>query len=78
MDAWSEVGPTSNLNLNGKKGKREEKSHFLPFFDSGRELEREMRETLPFLYDLWRSGGRNPSSQDLKFVYSTRATRGYQ
>ena len=36
-----------------------------------------MRETPPSLYDLRRSGGRNPSSQDLKFIYSTRATRGY-
>ena len=35
-----------------------------------------MRETPPSLYDLRRSGGRNPSSQDLKFIYSTRATHG--
>ena len=41
------------------------------------ELEREMREIPPSLYYLWRSGGRNPWSQDLKFIYSTRATRGY-
>ena len=41
------------------------------------ELEREMRET-PYLYDLRRSGGRNPLSQDLKFIYSTRATCGYR
>ena len=60
MDAWSEVGPSSNLNLNGeKKGKREENSHFLPFFGSGRELERERRETPHSLYDIRRSGGRN-------------------
>ena len=35
MDAWSEVGPASNLNLNGKKKrKREEKYHifFSPFW----------------------------------------------
>ena len=37
-----------------------------------------MRETPHSLYDLWRSGGRNPSSQDLKFIYSTMATRGYR
>ena len=37
-----------------------------------------MRETLPSLYDLRRLGGRNSSCQDLKFIYSTRATRGYQ
>ena len=42
------------------------------------ELEREMRETPLSLYDLRRSGGRNPSNQDLKFIYSTRATRGYR
>ena len=30
-----------------------------------------MRETPPSLYDLRRSGGRNPSSKDLKFI-STR------
>ena len=42
------------------------------------ELEREMSKTPPSLYDLRRSGGRNPSSQDLKFIYSTRATCGYR
>ena len=36
-----------------------------------------MRETPP-LYNLRRSGGRNPSSQDLKFIYLTRAMRGYR
>ena len=83
MDAWSKVGLMSNLNLNGiKKGKdKKKRSHFLPIFwtisDNGRELERERRETPPSLYDLRRSGGRNLSSQDLKFIYSTRATRGY-
>ena len=30
------------------------------------------------LYNLRRSGGRNPSSQDLKFIYSMSATRGYR
>ena len=68
-------GPHVQLKL--KKGKREEKSYFSPIFGNGRELEREMRETPHSLYDLRRSGGRNPSSQDLKFIYSTRATRGY-
>ena len=37
-----------------------------------------MRETPHSLYDIRRSGGRNPSSQDLKFIYSTRTTRGYR
>ena len=79
MDAWSEVGPVSNLNLNGKKkGKEKKESHFLPIFGSGCELERERRETPPSLYDLRRLGGRNPSSQDLKFIYSMRAMRGYR
>ena len=36
------------------------------------------RKSPPSLYDLQRSGGRNLSSQDLKFIYSTRAMRGYQ
>ena len=53
MEAWSEVGPMSNLNLNGtKKGKKKKISHFLPISvgtDSGCELEREMRETPPSL-----------------------------
>ena len=81
MDAWREVGLASNLNLKGiKKREKRRKDHiFSPFStssNSGLELEREMRET-PSLYDLRRSGGRNPSSQDLKFIYLTRATRGY-
>ena len=34
MDAWSEVGPASNLNLNGKKRKGEEKEEiFSPFME---------------------------------------------
>ena len=42
------------------------------------ELERERSKTPHSLYDLQRSGGQNPSSQDLKFIYSTRTTCGYQ
>ena len=76
MDAWSEVGPAFNLNL--KRGK-DKKNHILsPNFSSGRELEREKRETPPSLYVLGKSGGQNPSSQDLKFIYLTRATLGYR
>ena len=78
MDAWSEAGLASNLNLNEKKREKRRKITFSPIFGNGRELERERRETPPSLYDLLRSGGRNPSSQDLKFIYSTRATRGYR
>ena len=37
-----------------------------------------MRETPHSLYDLRKSGGRNPLSQDLKFINSTRATCWYQ
>ena len=66
----------------GQKRKREEKYHFFSPFsaisDSEHELEREMRETPLSLYDLPRWGGRNPLSQDLKFIYSTRAMRGYR
>ena len=43
-----------------------------------RELERERREAPSSLYDLRRSGSRNLSSQDLKFIYSMRATGGYR
>ena len=75
MDAWSEVGPVSNFNL--KRGK-EKKNYIFSYFGSERELETEMRETPPSLYNLWRSGGQNPSSQDLMFIYSVRATRGYR
>ena len=36
MDAWSEVGPTSNLNLKGKRGENIRfYPHFWPFSDSG-------------------------------------------
>ena len=45
---------------------------------SVRELETDRRETPYSLYDLQRLGGRNPLSQDLKFIYSTRATHGYR
>ena len=79
MDEWSEVDPTSNLNLKGKRGENIIFfSQFLAIFEQWVELERERRETAPYLYDLWRLGGRNPSNQDLKFIYSTRATRGYR
>ena len=37
-----------------------------------------MRITSHSLYDLPRLSGLNPSSQDLKFIYSTRATHGYR
>ena len=37
-----------------------------------------MRENPHSLYDLRRLSGPNPSSQDLKFIYATRATHGYK
>ena len=65
-----------------KKGKEEGKKKKISFFshsfDWTRERVRGERKVLPSLYDLRRSGGRNLSSQDLKFIYSMRATRGYQ
>ena len=72
-------GPHVQLKL--KKEKRRENHIFLPIlgnYGNGRERVRGERKVLPSLYDLRRLGGWNPSSQDLKFIYSTRATRGYQ
>ena len=43
-----------------------------------RERKREEREDPTSLYDLRRSGGRNSSGQERKFIYSTRVTRGYK
>ena len=64
-----------------KKEKRKKKKKRNPLFShsfgSGRERVRGERKVLPSLYDLRRSGGWNPLSQDLKFIYSTMATRGY-
>ena len=81
MDAWLKVG---HVQLRLKWTKREmrkqkkRKSDFSHSFGSGHERVRRERKNPPSLYDLRRSGGWNPSSQDLKFIYSTRATRGYQ
>ena len=65
-----------------KKGKIERKKKenkiFSHSFGSGRERVRGERKVFPSLYDLRRSGGRNPSNQDLKFIYSMRATCGYR
>ena len=68
MDIWHKVGPMSNLCLKRQKRERK-KTDFLGDGTSSelgrRELERERRETPHSLYDIQRSGGRNPSSQDL-------------
>ena len=72
-------GPHVQLKL--KRENRRKDDIFSPIFcqtDSGLELEREGRKSSPSLYDLKRSSGRNLSSQDLKFIYSTRATCGYR
>ena len=65
----------SHVQLKLKKEKiRENQNFFLPIlgnYGSGRERVRGERKVLPSLYDLRRSGGRNSSSQDLKFIYST-------
>ena len=59
-------GPHVQLKL--KRETRRKDEIFLPFFfgigsERGRhELDRERRETPTSLYDLRRSGGRNPSS----------------
>ena len=80
MKAWREVGLglVSNLNLKGKRG---EKMGFSPLFFLAKPavgVSRERGEKLLLLYNLRRSGGRNPSSKDLKFICSTRAMRGYR
>ena len=67
------------MEKKGEKEEKEKENHiFSHSFGSGRERVRGMRKVLPSLYDLRRSGGRNPSNQDLKFIYSTRATCGYR
>ena len=67
------------MDKKGKEeGKKKGKSDFSHSFGNGRERVRGKRKTPHSLYDLRSLGGRNPSSQDLKFIYSTRATRGYQ
>ena len=77
----AQSGPQVQLKL--KKEKRRENqifffSLFLGNYGNGRERVRGERKILLSLYDLRRSGGRNPSIQDLKFIYLTRATRGYR
>ena len=43
-----------------------------------REKEEKRKNSKAYFLDLWRSIGQNSSSQELKFIYSTRATRMYQ
>ena len=67
------------MDKKGKGKEKRKKNHiFSHSFGSGRERVRDERKVLPSLYDLRRSGDRNPSNQDLKFIYTTRATYGYQ
>ena len=56
MDAWSKVGPASNLNLKGKRG--EKMGFFLQFLaNSGSgyrsELEREIRKNFHLLSTIY-------------------------
>ena len=76
----AQSGPHIQLMLKWTKRTKGKKksSFFWRGNNSGRERVRGERKLPPSLYDLLRSGGRNPSSQDLKFIYSTRATRGYR
>ena len=75
----AQSGPHVQLMLKWtKREKRKENHIFSHSFGGGRERVRGERKVLHYLYDLRRSGGRNPLSQDLKFIYSMRATRGYQ
>ena len=76
----AQSGPHVQLKLKKEK-RRGNQIFFLPMlgnYDSGRKRVRGERKVLPSLYDLRRSGGRNSSNQDLKFIPSTRATREYQ
>ena len=72
-------GPHVQLKL--KKEKIRENQFFFSLFWAITAVgvrERGERKVFPSLYDLRRSGGRNPSNQNLNFIYSTRATRGYR
>ena len=64
MDVWRKVGPTSNLCLNGQK-EQKKKLIFWRGNGSGRERVTGERKLLHSLYDLRKSGGWNPSNQDL-------------
>ena len=79
-DTWRDMGHMSNLSdleqKRGKMGMREKKSHFsCSVHESEREEEREASTSL---HDLRSSVAWFSSSQKLKFIYATRATRGYQ
>ena len=69
--------PVSNLNLNGKKKEKRRKITFSPIFGNGHELERE-NERNSFSLRSTETGGQNPSSKDLKFIYLIRAMCGYR
>ena len=43
-----------------------------------REREEKRKKSKAYFSDLWRSIGQNSSSQELKFIYLTRAKRTYQ
>ena len=73
----TQSGPRVQLKLKWEKRRNHIfGSPFLEVGTVGCVRERNKRKSPPSLYDLCRSGGRNLSSQDLKFIYSTRATCG--
>ena len=66
-------------NLRIKLDKKINWERGIPFLGSTRESERgEEREAPTSLYDLWISVAQFSSGQELKSIYATRATRGYQ
>ena len=83
MDMWRNMGHMSNLSeleqKRGKMGMRAKKAHFsCSVHERVRGQERVEREAPTSLYDLWSSIARFSSGQELKSIYATRATRGYQ
>ena len=56
-----------------KKGKKRDKNG-----KKERRGKREGKGTLPYLYDLWRSGSWFLADQELKLEYEVRAKRRYQ
>ena len=66
-------------NLRIKLDKKINWERGIPFLGSTRESEKgEEREAPTSLYDLWISVAQFSSGQELKTIYATRATRGYQ
>ena len=75
MDTWHDMGHMSNLSeleqKRGEMGMKAKKAHFPA------EYVKE-REASTSLYDLRSLVAWFSSGQERKFIYSTRATRGYR